>query len=237
MYRLELLSPDPKSDFGKLIALTVACAYFGVFFVIPLRTYFILKQRLVFPTPTATAFTIRSLHSGPAGEIIAKAKAKCLAITLGACFAFKVLNGYIPGIFLDWHIGWTLYRIGWTEAIKLENYGWILEFTPAFFGAGMLSGLNASWSFLGGSILAWAIIAPSIVKTGLAVGQQIDEENNPLVSFSLYFEERVLTALIVHKLLRYVVRSSRRGCTTTTAITTLLALVAWCPHDACVLFR
>lgn len=49
--------------------------------------------------------------------------------------------------------------------INVENYGWILEskslraselvffltseqiVTPAFFGAGMLSGLNASWSF------------------------------------------------------------------------------------------
>jgi len=47
----------------------------------------------------------------------------------------------------DWHIGWTLYRLGFTSIISLENYGWYIEFTPAFFGAGMLSGLNASWSF------------------------------------------------------------------------------------------
>ncbi|KAG8821599.1 hypothetical protein FRC17_009780 [Serendipita sp. 399] len=136
-------------------------------------------QRLVFPTPTATAFTIRSLHSGPHGEVIAKLKAKALAISLAVCFCWKTLNGYIPGIFLDWHIGWTLYRLGWTEAIKLENFGWIIEFTPAFFGAGMLSGLNASWSFFGGSVLAWGIIAPSIVKTGQAVGVPIDEVNAP----------------------------------------------------------
>ncbi|KAG8809378.1 hypothetical protein FRC18_004576, partial [Serendipita sp. 400] len=134
---------------------------------------------LVFPTPTATAFTIRSLHSGPHGEAIAKLKARCLAISLAICFCWKTLNGYIPGIFLDWHIGWTLYRLGWTEAIKLENFGWIIEFTPAFFGAGMLSGLNASWSFFMGSVLSWGIIAPSIVKTGQAVGRPIDEENAP----------------------------------------------------------
>lgn len=40
-----------------------------------------------------------------------------------------------------------MYRIGFTSMIGLENWGWILEFTPAFFGAGMLSGINASWSF------------------------------------------------------------------------------------------
>ena len=47
----------------------------------------------------------------------------------------------------DWHIGWTLYRLGFTSIISRENYGWYIEFTPAFFGAGMLSGINASWSF------------------------------------------------------------------------------------------
>jgi hypothetical protein len=35
----------------------------------------------------------------------------------------------------DWHIGWTLYRLGFTSIIALENYGWLLEFTPAFFGS------------------------------------------------------------------------------------------------------
>ncbi|CCA76487.1 related to permeases-unknown function [Serendipita indica DSM 11827] len=183
MYRLNLLSPDPKSDFGRLIALTVACAYFGVFFVIPLRTYFIIRQRLVFPTPTATAFTIRSLHSGPHGELVAKKKSKALAGSLFFCFAYKILNGYLPGIFLDWHIGWTLYQLGWSEAIKLENFGWIIEFTPAFFGAGILSGLNASWSFFMGSVLAWGIIAPSIVKTGQATGVVIDESVPKYISY------------------------------------------------------
>jgi hypothetical protein len=97
--------------------------------------------------------------------------------TMVACFCWKVLNGYIPGIFLDWHIGWTLYQLGWPGAIGIENYGWIIEFTPAFFGAGMLSGINASWSFFGGSILSWDIIAPSIVATGQAVGKPyVDEE-------------------------------------------------------------
>lgn len=45
-----------------------------------------------------------------------------------------------------------VYRLGWTSMIRLDNWGWWLEFTPAFYGAGMLSGMNASWSFLGGSV-------------------------------------------------------------------------------------
>ncbi|KAG8685997.1 hypothetical protein FRC11_009717, partial [Ceratobasidium sp. 423] len=47
-----------------------------------------------------------------------------------------------------------------------------LRFTPALFGAGMISGMNASWSFFGGFVLAWGIIAPSLIATGGAVGRQ-----------------------------------------------------------------
>jgi uncharacterized oligopeptide transporter (OPT) family protein len=35
-----------------------------MFFAIPLRKFYILKLKLVFPSAVATAFTIRSLHVG-----------------------------------------------------------------------------------------------------------------------------------------------------------------------------
>jgi len=147
MYALDLLSYSPKQDAGKLIALAITAGFFGVFFVIPLRRYYIIKQRLTFPTPAATAFTIRALHSGTYGAVTAAKKTKGLVYSLICAFLFKVVGVYAPGITFDWHIGWTLYRLGFTSIIGLENYGWFLEFTPAFFGAGMLTGLNASWSF------------------------------------------------------------------------------------------
>ncbi|TFK26572.1 OPT oligopeptide transporter [Coprinopsis marcescibilis] len=178
LYRLNLLSDLPEKDIGRLIALTVCAGFFGVFFVIPLRRYFIVHQKLTFPTPAATAYTIRQLHKGKSGAAIAKKKSLALLYTFIAIFCYKVATGYAPGIIYDWHIGWTLYRLGATGAIHLENYGWIIEFTPAFFGAGMLSGLNASWSFFGGAVLAWGIIAPSLVKTGLAVGIQSRRDPN-----------------------------------------------------------
>ncbi|TRM63530.1 OPT oligopeptide transporter protein-domain-containing protein [Schizophyllum amplum] len=182
MYRLNLMSENPADDFGKLIALVAACAFFGVFFVIPLRRYYIVKEKLTFPTPAATAYTIRSLHNGPQGAVAAKKKSIALLVTLCTCFVYKVLTTYAPGIIFDWHIGWTLYRLGFTSIIALDNYGWWIEFTPAFFGAGQLSGINASYSFLGGLILAWGIIAPSLISTGRAVGVATSEEF-PLVSY------------------------------------------------------
>lgn len=165
MYRLNLLSALPQEDVGKLIALTVTAGFFGVFFVIPLRKYYIVHQKLTFPTPAATAYTIRALHNGRTGAVAAKKKSLALLYSFIICFCYKVVSGYAPGVLFDWHIGWTLYRLGFTSIIALDNYGWWIEcecakcglnmtgtdanfaVTPAFFGAGMLSGLNASWSF------------------------------------------------------------------------------------------
>ncbi|KAF5356770.1 hypothetical protein D9756_006705 [Leucocoprinus leucothites] len=191
MYRLSLLSDLPQQDIGRLIALTVAAGFFGVFFVIPLRKYYIVHQKLTFPTPAATAYTIRSLHNSRTGAIVARKKSLALLYTFIIVFCYKVMTGYAPGLIYDWHIGWTLYRLGFTSIISLENYGWWIEFTPAFFGAGMLSGLNASWSFFGGAILAWGIIAPSLIKNGLAVGLSVSDEY-PLVTYqALSFKDPV----------------------------------------------
>ncbi|KAI0066782.1 oligopeptide transporter, partial [Artomyces pyxidatus] len=189
MYRLHLMSEKPQQDIGRLIALTVCSGFFGVFFVIPLRKHFIVHQKLTFPTPSATAYTIRALHNGRAGAIAARKKSLGLIITMVSAFLFKVVSLYAPGIIWDWHIGWTLYRIGFTSIIALDNYGWWIEFTPAFFGAGQLSGMNASWSFFGGAVLAWGIIAPSLIATGRAVGVSASDDF-PLVTYqSMSFDD------------------------------------------------
>jgi uncharacterized oligopeptide transporter (OPT) family protein len=190
MYSMGLLSDKPSQDIGKLIALTASAAFFGVFFVIPLRKYYIIKQKLTFPTPAATGYTIRALHNAQNGAVVARKKSLALLYSFLVVFVFKVMTGYAPGILYDWHIGWTLFRLGFTSIIALDNYGWWIEFTPAFFGAGMLSGLNASWSFFGGTVLAWGVIAPSLVKNGLAVGAHTSDEFPELMSYtSLSFKD------------------------------------------------
>jgi len=64
MYRLGLLD-TPTKDAGKLIALTVTAGFFGIFFVIPLRKYYIVHQKLTFPTPAATVSPMmtRTIHT------------------------------------------------------------------------------------------------------------------------------------------------------------------------------
>lgn len=98
MYRLNLLSEFPKQDIGKLIALTVCAGFFGVFFVIPLRKYYIVKQKLTFPTPAATAITIAALHNSKTGAAAAKKKSLALLYSFAIVFVFKIMTGYAPGV-------------------------------------------------------------------------------------------------------------------------------------------
>lgn len=172
-YQLGLLGKSPKDDFGKLVTFTLACAYYGMFFAIPLRKFYILKQKLVFPSAVAAAHTIRSLHVGKNAEANAMKKTKCLCIAFALAITWRCTSEYAPGIMWDWHWGWTLYQLGWKQAIYVENWSWVAEFTPAFIGVGMLVNCNASYSFFGGSVLAWAIIGPLLVHTHKAFGTAV----------------------------------------------------------------
>lgn len=124
----------------------------------------------------AAAHTIRSLHTGKNAEANARKKTKALIIAFACAITLRVVSEYAPGILWDWHWGWTLYRLGWSDAIYVENWNWVFEFTPAFIGAGMLTGINASYSFFGGAFLAWGIIAPALITTGKAFGEAVSPE-------------------------------------------------------------
>ncbi|KAL8281027.1 hypothetical protein RQP46_006706 [Phenoliferia psychrophenolica] len=185
MYQLNLLSlpiskggPGVSADIGKLIALSFFTAYYGAAFAIPLRKYYILKQKLIFPSPTASAFTIRSLHSvaTPAARLASAAKVRVILYSFAVSLTFCVLNKYAPGILLDWHFGWLFGSWGHfnNHAIELENYGWIFEWTPAFIAVGFLTGPSVAGSWLSGSFLSWAIIAPILVKTGEVYSPYVD---------------------------------------------------------------
>jgi len=173
LYQLNLLS-TPKEDFGRLVSLTIVGAYFGFAFATPLRKFFIIyvarELNLIFPTPSACALTIRSMHAAATGEAIAKLKMKALSYSFVFALLLRVISQYATGILWDWHIFtwffiWGNYN---NKAIALENWGWFIEWTPAFIGSGMLVGLNVALSFFGGSVLAWGIIGPLLVKYHVA---------------------------------------------------------------------
>ncbi|KAF3905659.1 hypothetical protein ABW21_db0206812 [Orbilia brochopaga] len=190
LYHLNLMSANPKDDFGKLIAITFCASMFGISFSVPLRRFFIIdvakELSLIFPTATATAVSIRAMHS-TAGDayIQAKKKIKALGITFASAFGLRFVSQYCVGILWDWHVMWWIYAIAKTSgvpspgAIQAESWGWFIEFTPAFIGSGLLVGLNSAFSMFFGGVFAWAIVGPLLVKNGAAFGSPVNEEEIP----------------------------------------------------------
>ena len=52
-------------SYGQLVLWSLALAFLGVFCAVPLRTQTILREKLRFPSGTATANVIRTLHAVP----------------------------------------------------------------------------------------------------------------------------------------------------------------------------
>jgi uncharacterized oligopeptide transporter (OPT) family protein len=66
-------------------------------FAIPLRKFYILKQKLVFPSAVAAAHTIRALHSDLNAEITARKKTKALVLAYAGAITLRVVSEYAPG--------------------------------------------------------------------------------------------------------------------------------------------
>ncbi|KAI1487082.1 OPT oligopeptide transporter protein-domain-containing protein [Biscogniauxia mediterranea] len=183
MYQLKAIEGDPRDDFGSIITITLVCSFFGIFFVTPLRKFFIIQVarelKLLFPTPTAVALTIRSMHSGAAGAREALSKLKALGVAFTAALIQRVASYYAVGILYDWHVfTWIHIWSGYTSwAMNIESWGWWFEWTPAFIGSGMLIGMNSALSLFGGAVLAWALIGPVLVHYGECVGvRQVEDD-------------------------------------------------------------
>lgn len=142
-----------------MIAWFAVIAALGVFAAIPIKRQLVNKEQLAFPTGTATAETIRSIHSAAAGGGGAlKAKALGIAAVFAALIAaLRDAFHIIPGsIALPGTIGGVALA-KWTIALKSE---------VVLIGAGALMSFRTGWSLLLGGILTYAFLAPELVQQG-----------------------------------------------------------------------
>ncbi len=147
----------------QLTAWSLAVAYLGVFFAVPLRRQMVLVEKLRFPTGTATAETIVAMFSE--GET-ALEKAKVLlkwgiiaAVFTQAAFLISPL-GHPP--FEQWL---PLAFIG-----TLAAYGFSLLISPLMFGAGILIGPRVATSLVLGATFSWGVLAPYVESQGWVSG-------------------------------------------------------------------
>lgn len=113
--------------------------------------------------------------------------------TFVGSIVLRVVSQYAPGIMWDWHPFWWTTTFGWSTSIYADNWGFFWEVsniccrfeflknlltfvdfpqnTPAFLGAGVLTGVNASLSLYFGGIFFWGILGPMLIKTQTCVGR------------------------------------------------------------------
>ncbi|HVZ65212.1 MAG TPA: OPT family oligopeptide transporter [Lacunisphaera sp.] len=134
-------------------------AALGVFAAIPIKRQLINQEGLAFPTGTATAETIRSIHDAAAGG--GASKAKWLA---GSAVAAAVLTWLRDA----WHIVPDLIPLPFSVAGRaLAQWTLALKAEVVLLGGGALMSFRTGWSLLLGAVLTYAVLAPALVAQGL----------------------------------------------------------------------
>lgn len=122
---------------------------FGFFLAYPLRNYYIIKKRLLFPSGTATAFVINSLHSSKGA----------------ASRGLSVISKYFSLAFIVNMITWCFDGLSDFPIFGMQanEYGWALDFDLGSFGIGLLLSLQVNASMLLGALVIFAGIEPWIM--------------------------------------------------------------------------
>ena len=185
-YGALLIITSVRPDSYALMLWFGVIAALGVFVAIPIKRQLINKEGLAFPTGTATAETIRSLHGAEeASDGTAKARALGLSAAFGAFVAMlrdvKSLPFNLPS---SLPMPFTIAgrpAAEWTLGFKTE---------VVLLGAGALMSFRTGWSLLLGGVLTYAFLAPQLFASGV-IGEVAYKA---IISWSLWPGAGILVA-------------------------------------------
>jgi len=163
---LLILTPV-RPDGISLFVWFSAIALLGVFAAIPVKRQLINREQLPFPTGTATAETLRSLHEAShAGEGGGTEKARLLGIA--------ALVGAVLAWFRDARAAWMPFNLPASIPLPFQIAGraardWTITLKTelVLLGAGALMSFRTGWSMLLGGILTYVFLAPRLYEQGL----------------------------------------------------------------------
>ncbi len=153
-----------------IIAWFAVIAALGVFAAIPIKRQLIDEEALPFPTGTATAETLKSLHGADAGgaeEGGKKARALAWAAGVGALVAFL----------RDAKAAWMPFNLPGAIELPVTLAGralkeWTLSLKTevVLVAAGALMSFRTGWSLLLGGGLTYVVLAPALLEAGAITG-------------------------------------------------------------------
>ncbi len=177
-----LLSREPQGGPGvpQMMIWFAVIAAMGVFVAIPIKRQLINQEGLAFPTGTATAETIRSLHSAGANT-----KAKSALKSLLIAFAIGVALKTLVSVFkiIPEHFDFPI-EVGGYALICWSMY---LPAEVVLIGAGALMSFRTGWSLLLGGVLTYLVLAPWLVDQGYIAPLVADKNNyKAIVQWTLW---------------------------------------------------
>ncbi|OIW14167.1 hypothetical protein TanjilG_21307 [Lupinus angustifolius] len=140
---------------GWLIGFLFVVSFVGLFSIVPLRKLMILKYKLTYPSGTATAVLINSLHT-PKGAKLAKKQVVLLFKSFCGSFSFAGFQWLFAAA--D-GCGFSNFPIFGLQAYKHRFY---FDFSCTYVGVGMLIPYMVNISLLLGAIISWGILWPWI---------------------------------------------------------------------------
>ncbi|MET0591360.1 MAG: OPT/YSL family transporter, partial [Polyangiaceae bacterium] len=152
------MRPDPWAMFFWFAVI----AAMGVCAAIPIKRELVNAEQLPFPTGTATAATLLSLHSetGETGK----------ARLLGWAGAIGVIIAW----FRDAKAAWMPFNLPGSFALPCSYGGYAaaqwtmtLDGSLILLGSGAIAGFRTGWSMLLGAILSYGVLAPAMVAEGV----------------------------------------------------------------------
>jgi uncharacterized oligopeptide transporter (OPT) family protein len=158
-----------RPDTLPMILWFAVIAALGVFAAIPIKRQLINKEQLAFPTGTATAETLETLHA-TAGEGATSGEGSQKARALGIAAAVAAVLAWVRDVKATWMpinvpakipLG---FKIAGQDAAK-----WTIELKTevVLVGAGALMSFRTAWSLLMGSVLTYGVLAPALVADGV----------------------------------------------------------------------
>ncbi len=154
-----LMVTTVRPDSTAMIAWFGVIAAMGVFAAIPIKRQLINQEGLAFPTGTATAETIRSIHDAAAGGGAGKA-----AWLAGSAIFAAVLTWFRDA----WH--WIPATIGLPVTLAGRALAeWTLAFKAevVLLGGGALMSFRTGWSLLLGGLLTYGVLGPALIAHGI----------------------------------------------------------------------
>lgn len=161
-------------NYGQLCAWGLALTFFGVFFAVPLRKQTIIKEKLRFPSGTATAQMISVLHKRPdptveqSTGLVDDIKWVTKLLMLFGAFVASGIYAVLAYLF---PIVTALPVFGRRAS---EVWAWNLMPSLSYAGQGIIMGLPTCVWMLVGAIVGWGILSPLAKNEEWAPGPVAD---------------------------------------------------------------